>query len=539
MIDEIVVKNVALIREASMTPATGLTVLTGETGAGKTALISACKLLMGERADKGSVREGCEAAEVEGRFFVTDEELVVTRRVSADGRSRATLNGHMASIGELADSVSPSIDLCGQHEHQALMKPSNHVRMLDAWMGEDVVPLRDAYAAAFDCAREAAMEYARVLEMREASGAALDEARFVLRKIDAVDPQEDEYEQLSAQVARSEHAETLARAASVAYEGLMGGDCALDHVETGIQALLGAARYDESLSAYAQSLREACYVLEDVARDMLTYRDKVEFDPEELAFKQERLAALQGLMRTYGPRMEDVLARRAEAADMISMVDDADERERMAKKALNEAEARLEDAAASLHEARMTAAPNFAQQVTQVLGRLEMGTARLTCQVELQPRDSWTKTGPSQVEFFFCPGAQLAARPLATIASGGEMSRVMLAVKAVMGDRDEVETLVFDEVDAGVGGATALALARVLAELALTHQVIVITHLAQLAVAASVHYVVEKTGGDEPVTSLREVTGADREHEIARMLSGDATETSLKHAKEMLAGAQA
>lgn len=534
MIDEIAVKNLALIREAYLVPSDGLTVLTGETGAGKTALISALKLLMGERADKTAVREGAQAAQVEGRFIFGDDELIAIRRVGADGRSRATINGDMASMTELSSTISPSIDLCGQHEHQALLKSASHVRMLDAWGAESIATALEAYAAAYEDAAEAKREYDRVMSACASSNAQLDEARFVLGKIDAVSPLEGEYEELAAQVARFENAESLARAANVAYEALSGEGGALDGLNAAAQALAEAARYDAALGEYAGSLREVGYVIEDVARDALSYRDDIDLDPEELAFKQERLASMQGLMRSYGPRMEDVFARRAAAWETVSLVDDAEERERAAKRALDAAEEVLARMAEVLHTARVAIAPVFAAQVTAIMGRLNMGTARLECEVTLLPRSSWTKAGPSSVEFLFCPGASLTARPLVKIASGGEMSRVMLAVKAVMGERDGVSTLVFDEVDAGVGGATALSLAQVIADLARTHQVIVITHLAQLAVAADAHYVVEKSAGDEPVTSLREVAGADRELEIARMLSGEATESSLAHAREML-----
>ena len=550
MIDEIQVENLALIREASLTPARGLTVLTGETGAGKTALLSALKLLMGERADKSAVREGADALTVSGRFFgvdvaegdcIPDEdgEVVAIRRVTADGRSRVTLDGHMASVGELSQAIAPAIDLCGQHEHQRLMKPAEHLRMLDAWAGEDVAAALAAYQEAFAQAKDAEAELERVRAAGEASSARLDEARFTLRQIDAVDPQEGEYEEIAAELARSEHAESLATAADAAHAALSGDGGALDALGSAISALEGAARFDESLAAHAESLREAGFVLEDVAREARDYRDGVEFDPDLLAEKQERMAAMQGLMRAYGPRMEDVLARRAAAAELVSLVDDAAEREAAAKRAVDEAESRLADAAQSLADARSQAAPRFAEAVTEQMARLEMGSAQLVCAAEDLPRESWTRSGSQAIEFLFRPGSGMQARPLARIASGGEISRVMLAVKVVLGQVDEVDTLVFDEVDAGVGGSTANALAEVLADLAKTHQVIVVTHLAQVAVRGQAHYVVRKAGGVDgmPETDLRELSADERPAEIARMLSGDATETSLAHAREMLEAA--
>ena len=549
MIDEIQVENLALIREAALVPARGLTVLTGETGAGKTALLSALKLLMGARADKDAVRDGEEALVVSGRFYgvaldgLEDadaeadlRELVATRRVTADGRSRVSLDGRMASVGELARAVAPAIDLCGQHEHQQLMKTSQHVRMLDAWAGGAVAEARAAYEEAFTAAGAAATELARVREAVEASSARLDEARFVLQRIDAVDPREGEYDELLEELGRVEHAEALAVAASAAHEALAGEEGAIDALGGAVSALDSAARYDAKLGEFADALREAGYVLEDMARETRDYREGVEFDPEALAQQQERMASLQGLLRTYGPRMEDVLARRAEAADLVSLVDDAAERERAARQGLDRAEAALAQAAAALAEARAEAAPRFAAAVCAQMGRLEMGGAELVCDLAPLEREQWTKAGSQAVEFLFRPGAGMQARPLARIASGGEVSRVMLAVKVVLGEADEVDTLVFDEVDAGVGGSTAVALADVLADLARTHQVIVVTHLAQVAVRGEVHYVVRKTAGERamPETDLRRLPDGERPAEIARMLSGDATETSLAHAREML-----
>lgn len=552
MIDEIQVENLALIREATLVPARGLTVLTGETGAGKTALLSALKLLMGARADKDAVRDGEESLAVSGRFYGASldrleaadadddadlRELVATRRVTSDGRSRVSIDGRMASVGELARAVAPTIDLCGQHEHQQLMKTSQHVRMLDAWAGEAVAQAHAAYEEAFAAANAAAAELARVREAGEASSAKLDEARFVLQRIDAVDPREGEYDELLEELARVEHAETLAVSANAAYEALAGEEGAIDALGSAISALDGAARFDAKLGEFAEALREAGYVLEDMARETRDYREGVEFDPEVLAQQQERMASLQGLLRTYGPRMEDVVARRAEAADLVSLVDDAAERERAAQQELDRAEEALAQAAAALTEARAEAAPRFAEAVCAQMGHLEMGGAQLVCDLVPLERGQWTKVGPQAVEFLFRPGAGMQARPLARIASGGEVSRVMLAVKVVLGEADEVDTLVFDEVDAGVGGSTAVALADVLADLARTHQVIVVTHLAQVAVRGQAHYVVQKAAGDEgamPETDLRQLDSAERPAEIARMLSGDATETSLAHARELL-----
>nr|WP_124061759.1 DNA repair protein RecN [Gordonibacter sp. Marseille-P4307] len=559
MIDEIQVSDLALIRSASLAPADGLTVLTGETGAGKSALLSAFKLLMGGRSDKAMVREGASSLQVEGRFFgislaagalgcdegssdgaELSDEAVVVRRVGADGRSRVFVNGSMASARQLADTVAAGIDLCGQFEHQQLMKPANHAGILDSWAGDEARERLEAYRVRLSAARGARLELDRVREAQKSSSERLDEARFVLKRIGEIDPQPGEYEQLVRDLSVAENAEALAISTATAHEALSADGGALDALNTAASALESCAKCDSNLGELAQQLRETGYVLEDIAAQARDYREGIDFDAQTLAFQQERIASLQGLMREFGPRMDDVLARRDRAADEVSLVDDAEMRESAAVREVERAEAALLEAADALDAARCAAAPEFEAEVNRVLGRLEMGSAALVCSIGRLDRAAWSSQGPSSVEFMYRPAAGMQVRPLARIASGGEVSRVMLATKVALGKRDTVDTLVFDEVDAGVGGSVANALAEVIADLAHTHQVIVVTHLAQVAVRAQRHYVVSKTEDRSGAsTMIGEVSGEDRVAEIARMLSGGSTEASVAHAREMLRSALA
>lgn len=541
MIDEIHVENVALIHEADLVPGTGLTVLTGETGAGKTALLSALKLLMGERADSSAVREGSEGALVEGRLFAgahDEQGFVAQRRVGSDGRSRARVDGAMASVRELSERVSPLIDLCGQHEHQRLLDASSHVDMVDAWAGAGVTATLEAYRTALAAAQEAARELARVEEASRTQGSRLEEARFAYERICDVDPKPGEYEELEERLPRFEHAEALAGCAHEAAEALSGEGGSLDPLNAAISELSRMGRVDAKLAEFADELTGAAITLEDAAAELRRYRDSVDFDPEELAQAQERFSAFKGLLRQWGPRMEDVFARRDEAAELLSLVDDADARVRRAREARDAAEDALARAARDLTKRRNTAAPRFCREVGKQMARLEMGRAELVWDSRELPRERWTAQGPCACELLYRSGAGLTPRPLRRIASGGELSRVMLAAKVVLGESDAVDTLVFDEVDAGVGGATARSLAQVLADLARTHQVIVVTHLAQVAVQGSVHYVVRRSDeGDMPETRLVRVEGSDRVTEVARLLSGDASDESLAHAKQLLSEA--
>ena len=541
MIDEIHVENVALIHEADLVPGTGLTVLTGETGAGKTALLSALKLLMGERADSSAVREGSEGALVEGRLFAgahDEQGFVAQRRVGSDGRSRARVDGAMASVRELSERVSPLIDLCGQHEHQRLLDASSHVDMVDAWAGAGVAATLEAYRTALAAAQEAARELARVEEASRTQGSRLEEARFAYERICDVDPKPGEYEELEERLPRFEHAEALAGCAHEAAEALSGEGGSLDALNAAISELSRMGRVDAKLAEFADELTGAAITLEDAAAELRRYRDSVDFDPAELAQAQERFSAFKGLLRQWGPRMEDVFARRDEAAELLSLVDDADARVRRAREARDAAEDALARAARDLTKRRNTAAPRFCREVGKQMARLEMGRAELVWDSRELPRERWTAQGPCACELLYRSGAGLTPRPLRRIASGGELSRVMLAAKVVLGESDAVDTLVFDEVDAGVGGATARSLAQVLADLARTHQVIVVTHLAQVAVQGSVHYVVRRSDeGDMPETRLVRVEGSDRVTEVARLLSGDASDESLAHARQLLSEA--
>lgn len=543
MIDELHVVNVALIADAALEPAQGLTVLTGETGAGKSALLSAIKLLVGERASGDQVRDGADALSVEGRVFLAADAAdypdghVAQRRVTAEGRSRCSLDGTMATVAQLTQVVGSSVDLCGQHDHQKLLAPANHMPLLDAWAGEGVAQARAAYEVAWKARNAAQAELDRVRAARNESGARVDDARFAIARIEEVNPQEGEYEELEVMLPRLEHGEALAEAANGAYEALQGEGGALDALNSACSALEAVSSFDPALEKITQTLREAIFPVEDVASDVRRYRDDVDFDPAALARADERMSELVGLTRSFGPGMAQVFARLAEARELVALVDDSEEVERRAQESLAVAEKHMQEAASKLSAARAEAAPRFAAQVSEQMGRLEMGGAELLVDVTPLERDHWGRSGADRVEFLYRAGSTLAPRPFAKIASGGEVSRVMLSIKVALGSHDDVETLVFDEIDAGVGGSTARAVAAVLSDLARTHQVLVVTHLPQIAVRAERHYVVRKALSPvdgQPETRLEPVAGEQRVREIARMLAGEADEQSLAHARDLL-----
>ncbi len=538
MIDEVHIKNVALIAEATFAPAAGLTVITGETGSGKTALLNALKLLIGERAEAGLVRQGAPELQVEGRFFLegADEDgVVAARRITAQGRSRASIDGSLASLKELAQTVGQSVDLCGQHEHQRLLSPVYQRALLDEWGKGDIAQPHQEYRAALAAAKEAQAELDRLQALDQADAVELDRARFALEQIQKANPQPGEYEELMQRLPKLENAELLVGEAHAAERSLTGSGGAVEKLESALASLDRIAEVDASIEPTRQVVREAFFSLEDLGRELSGYRNQVDFPREELEQTQDRIAELQGLMRGYGPRMEDVLALQEESAAKIREYEGRDELIAQATQARDAAEAALAAAAAALAAARAKVIPQFIDAVQAQMARLEMKGARLEACVEDLPRASWDAWGSQSFELMFAPGGQLKPQRLGKIASGGETSRVMLALKVVLGECDQVDTLVFDEIDAGVGGETARALGAVLEDLARTHQVIVVTHLPQVAVCGSAHYLVTKTEGALPETTLQPIAGEERTREVARMLSGEVSSTALAHAAELLA----
>ncbi len=533
ILSELHVRDLALIEETWLELGPGMTALTGETGAGKTVLVGALKLLLGDRADATLVRSGASEAVVEGRFADADGERMVRRRVGADGRSRCYLDGEMATVGALADSLGPLVDLHGQHDHQELLRVGSHAGLLDRFAG--AAALLDAYRAAFRAHAEAA---AALVHLESALG---DKERRVaaltalLDEIDRVSPEPGEDEAIAERLPRLRHGEKLAAASSAAYRAMTDEAGAADRLGEASSALAHVTGVDPVLDTLADALAGIDERLNATAARLRDYGEGVEHDPVALEVAESRAAALAVLKRTHGPLLDDVLAARAAAADEVDTLSAGDVGLERARFAVADAAVALEAAAEALTEARAVASTGFEKGLAEAAHDLAMPHARFEASRAALPRESWTAEGPERVEFLYAPASGEPARALARIASGGEVSRVMLALKSVLGDADTVPVLVFDEIDAGIGGATALAVGARLKALSAGRQVLVVTHLAQVAAFADAQLVVEKTDDDGRArTRVRAVAGEERISEIARMLSGSDTDTSRAHAEELL-----
>lgn len=550
MLIELRIRDYAVIDELTLELGPGLNALTGETGAGKSIIVGALSLLLGERAASDDVRVGADRAVIEGVFDIegrravierldalgleADDGLLILRReVQAEGRNRAWVNGSPATATVVGRLGSALVDLHGQHEHQTLLDRAAQREILDASADADALAAEVAQAHDQWAAARAALtereEQARELASRE------DFLRFQLKEIvDAgITPGEDE--ELDVRARRLEHARELAEGAHALHDALYGGDDALsDHLTRARALAQRLGRIDPAFAEIESALESAYHAVVEAGRSAAAWGDGAEHDPGELERVQRRQHLFFRLKQKYGPTLDDVLATGERLAAEVTALDAADRDLGALREAVAAARRRYDEVAARLTEVRRDAGNALAREVERVLPDLGMPGAVM--EIALLPRDEPGRGGMEEVEFRVSLNPGFAPRPLRRVASGGELSRVMLALKALLARVDRVPTLVFDEIDAGIGGVVATGVARTLVEVARDHQVFVITHLPQLASRATGHLLVEKTEAEGvAATTVRPLDGAERVAEIARMLGGDPeSPTSREHARELL-----
>jgi DNA repair protein RecN (Recombination protein N) len=566
VIEEMHIRSLGVIRDARLPLGPGLTVITGETGAGKTMVVTGLGLLMGERADAGAVRAGDESAVVEGRVQVPEDgpvaartreaggevdqgELVLARTLSAGGRSRAHVGGRSAPVGVLAEISEHLIAVHGQTDQLRLRSGAQQLRVLDAFAGTVVADDLAAYQRVHTRWRAVSAEHDHVAGHTAERAREAELLRLGLDEVERVDPQPDEDTALREESERLAHVEVLRTAAATAHEALTGqgaddgvGEGGADaRVDAARRALAQAGEHDTALAALAARAEEVSYLLADLATDVAAYAGSLEADPLRLQVVQERRAQLSALVRRHavdpGEGVAGVLAWAREASDRLLDLDDDGRLETLAKER-DELEDELRRLAGRLTAARRTAAGDLQERVAAELAALAMPSARL--EVAVHTGHDLGPWGCDSVELLLAAHSGAAPRPLARGASGGELSRVMLALEVVLAGADPVPTMVFDEVDAGVGGRAAVEIGRRLARLARSTQVVVVTHLAQVAAFADTHLTVVKTD-DGSVTESGVVRLDDdgRVSELARMLSGRGSGTDRAHAEELLRSSRA
>ncbi len=550
MLTELRVRNYAIIDSVTLPLAGGLNVLTGETGAGKSIIVGALSLLLGERASVESIRTGADRAVIEGVFDSTntpalaalldergidvdENTLVLRREIASSGRTRAWVNGCSTTAGVLAEVGRLAVNLHGQREAETLLDPEAQRRILDAFAGagEEAHRVR----ARHDELAATVREMDDLARRRADAQRRADYLRHVVSEVEEAKLHEGEDAALEEEAQRLEHADEL-RSVVAGFAALLDGgeESVLQHLAQGGKALLSAQRMDPSLSRMQELFDGAYYSLEELSRQLDEYASSVELDPARLEEVQRRRDLIFRLARKYGPSVADVLRTGREARAELDLVDGAgfDLRElEQRRAAIVKA---LDEAAAALSRRRAAGAKKLARAVGELLPALGIPHGKFM--VALTPRAAIAATGREDVEFRVALNVGHEARALARVASGGELSRLMLALETILARIDHVPTLIFDEVDAGIGGRVGLQVGDTMRRVAGRHQVLAITHLAQIASRAHHHIVVSKCErGGVTATDTRVVAGEERVREVARMLGGDPeSDVSLAHARELL-----
>jgi DNA repair protein RecN (Recombination protein N) len=548
VIVELRVRDLVTISEVALQLGPGLNVLTGETGAGKSMLVDAVDLLLGGRADSGMVRPGAQRAILEGAFQLEDaalrrrlegqgldlEEgrLVIRREIGADGRSKAWVNGSPTTVGVLSRIGAFLVDLHGQHETQSLLHAEAQRDILDAYAG--AIPERAALGEAHAAVQALRVEEASLSTRRDEVRRRADYLRHVVQEIEAARLRPGEDEALDTEARRLGHAGTLAEQARRLGQLLEGDETgALPALGQGDRVLSGLEKIDPALSGWRELLDGAFANLSELARLASEYAEGLQEDPARLAEIERRRDLLYRLKQKYGETVEAVLASRADSARELDLLDTADLDLRQLAARRVAAEGACQAAADALSAKRRDAAGRLGRSVTRLLPQLGLAGGRL--EAELVPLGHIDSVGQETVAFTVRLNAGLEPRPLAKAASGGELSRIMLALKVVLVRHDAVPTLIFDEIDQGIGGEIGAEIGEALAEVAGRRQVLVITHLPQIAARAERHLVVSKAARKGVATSdVQVIHGEDRVTELARMLGDADADTARRHAQTLL-----
>lgn len=558
MLEELTVRDFALIERLSVSFTGGLNLLTGETGAGKSLLVGAIGFLLGAKADTGVIRQGAEESLVTGVIDVShnaeaqawlrarglepeEGHVLVRRGIKANGRGSAYIQNQSALRSDLAELTSLLVDLHGQHEHQSLLLPENHRKLLDRYARIEAEV--EAFGARFAALSAEKRAYESALASEAERGREIEFLRFAVDEITKAKLRADEEAELEAEERLLSQHEKLFAAVEAAHNALAGGEdgegglASLRRLRSSLET---AQVIDPTLSDLARRSDDAFYELEDVADSLRHYLGALSFRPERLEEVETRLADIRKLKKKYGSTIEEVLARLEEDRSRLSRLETWEEDKGEIVRRIATMEAEVLAAALAISEKRRAAAAGLQSKIEAIVRTLGMPSAKFFVRIGRKDTDGGRPVvgpyGVDEIEFLIAPNPGENAKPLARIASGGELSRVALAAKTVLAGSDSVDCLIFDEIDAGIGGEVAVAVGEHLKELGKSKQVLCITHLASIAVRADNHYRVEKeVSGGRTTTRLSRMEGRVRAEEIARMLAGDPREeASIAHATELL-----
>lgn len=567
MLIQLDIRNIALIDKVDMELGKGLNILTGETGAGKSIIIDSINAILGERVSKEIIRTGKDKALVEAVFQVDntrfadifeemglqpeeDGTLIISREITQSGKNTCRINGKMATVSMLKIIGERIIDIHGQHDNQSLLKIDNHIELLDSFGGEAVQALKQQYMKRLGEYREIKARLRSLSGDRGERERRIDLLKFQIDEIKKARLKKNEEADMNKQRVLLANSEKIVNSLSSAYELIFSGgnikNAAADNVNEALSEINSLARFDSKFEDMGRRLQDIAYQLDDIAGEIRKERDAAEYNPDLLEALEERLDLIYRLKRKYGGTVSEVLDYCMKIEAQLDEMVKCEEISEILRQKLSEADAGLYETAAALNAGRLKAAGILEGKIGDELDDLEMKRAKFKVDIKFdESRETngdrkYTQSGLDRVEFLISPNAGEPLKPLAKIASGGEMSRIMLAIKTILADVDKIPTLIFDEIDIGISGKASQKVGEKLSYISKNHQVVCVTHLAQIACMADHHLLIEKVSEkDSTETVVRSLSGEKIRDEIARILGGSATsETSIKYAGEMLNNAK-
>ena len=554
MLNQLSVRNVAVIDKLDINLHDGVSVLTGETGAGKSIIIDSINMILGDRANKELVRYGTDKAVVQAVFdapksvinileendiYVEDETVIITRQVTKEGKSVARINGMVVTLNILREISDRLINIHGQHDNQALLTPIRHITFLDAYADNEEYINR--YKDILSKKREIEKKISSLEMDEQEKMQRIDLLEYQVKEIKKASLEKDEEDDLREQRDIYTNAEQITKSVNEAYMNLYEGDeiqSAYDGISIAVNEISQISDLNPQLKSIYDTLNEIMYSLEDTAHEIKEFGETVEFDEQALNEIEERLDLISRLKRKYGNSIEEILEYLKKAESKLNDIKLSDERTNELKEELKNITKELKEKGNVLTQRRENAAKVLEENIEKSLHELNMEKSKF--KVNIENDGTFYDNGMDKVEFLISTNPGEPLKPLVKIASGGELSRVMLAIKSILADSDGVDTMIFDEIDTGVSGKAAMSIAKKLAVIAKNKQVICITHLPQLTAMADNHYLIQKnTDGELASTTLKELDEEGRELELARIIDGgEVTELALSHAKQMLENAK-
>ncbi|MBR2290594.1 MAG: DNA repair protein RecN [Clostridia bacterium] len=538
MISLLHIKNVGIIEEVTLELEEGFNVLTGETGSGKSLIIDCFGIISGGRFSKEMIRKGENSSLVEVCLWNGEEETIVSREIFWNGRNICKINGRLVTVGELKNYMSDVIDIAEQHENQKIMDESFHIGYLDGFLGERISNKLSQYKELFLKYHNLKMELKAGFGDEKEKQRKLDLLNYQINEIEEAGLKEGEEETLELQRKQMMNLDKIHENLEISENAL--SNQAIEGMESAIRALEKIENLDEKYGQKLEELRTAYYDIDEISREIYNFKYELDFDSNSQEEVENRLDLIHDLKRKYGNNIKEILEYRDEIQKEIFEINNLEKRNIEIRKELKEIKLGMTELAIDIHRYREEYSKILSEKINQELADLEMGNARFLAQVVQNEEGKFNENGIDQVEFLICTNTGEDFLPLTKIASGGELSRIMLAIKTVLNNVDHVQTLVFDEIDTGISGVAAKSVSEKMKQLAKNHQIFVVSHLAVIAASGSQNYFSYKVvENGKTKTNVKKIKGEELVNEIARISSGDLSKASKEHAKELLKNSEA